>query len=705
MSQGAADGAASSPEPSGDLQSTAMSDSRFDLSQSDDKSPSTNKDTDANAKRNAKDPSRPRRKKARRACYACQRAHLTCGDERPCNRCIKRGLAEHCHDGVRKKAKYLHDAPNDALVPGSSAPYSVNQQTPASMSGGVQPSPVDMHSVPQSASYYPSQPSTASYSAFGQTPGTAPAGSPSTQDSPIMAQYNNQQPSMLSNAYPSGSTQQMNTNQDNMGAMNQTPPGDPKQTPSFPAPLFDPSDPSIFNFDISTFNFGNHYGAMEFGMLGHMSSAADGRPDVDGNMMNTMNQHGGVTYDSTNNNYSTPSSAYQFNNPYSTDWTNNTNSDSHQGSASQMYGSQIAGTEAGNGFDNFPNAFAIAEGTGSISSASPSGFMDFNQTGYVTSPANSSTNTVFPSQNQNFNRSQNSSSRQQHKGFLSLTENAARKKRRDPSDVYHTVTAPYSYTTGFHCLVAFVSKRFNPQKTLRIAKALASIRPSFISCSNKLTNDDLIFMEKLFQRTLYEYEGYMHALGTPTVLFRRTGEVASASKEFSLLSGWRKDVLLGAESNLNVNTGGVSNAPTGTSTRGTATPRVPDVGVGSTSDRPQPVFLAELIDEDSVIGFYEDFAKHAFGDARGTVSRRCKLLKYRTKEDAGWENSNAYNSLENDGETKPRSTMGNPLIMGEDGINALGVKDGKVDCMLSWTIKRDPFDVPMLIIVNFLPII
>lgn len=28
---------------------------------------------------NAKDPSRPRRKKARRACLACQRAHLTCG--------------------------------------------------------------------------------------------------------------------------------------------------------------------------------------------------------------------------------------------------------------------------------------------------------------------------------------------------------------------------------------------------------------------------------------------------------------------------------------------------------------------------------------------------------------------------------------------------------------------------------------------------
>ena len=28
---------------------------------------------------NVKDPLRPRRKKARRACFACQRAHLTCG--------------------------------------------------------------------------------------------------------------------------------------------------------------------------------------------------------------------------------------------------------------------------------------------------------------------------------------------------------------------------------------------------------------------------------------------------------------------------------------------------------------------------------------------------------------------------------------------------------------------------------------------------
>lgn len=608
---------------------------------------------------------------------------------------------------MRKKAKYLHDAPNDALIAASSTPY---QQTPSSMSAPPQLSPADMQSMNQSTSYYANQqPTGSNYSGFGQTPG--PVNSPSTQDSPIVTQYGGQQPNIMSSAFQPSSAQQM-TNQDTMTGISQSSPRDTKQSQPFTTPLFDPSDPSIFNFDISTFNFGNHYGAMEFGMLGHMSSGAVETPDVDSNLMNPMNQHrsSNVTFDTGNNSFSTPSSGFPYNNPYSNEWPTNANTGSRQNSATQMFPSQLTGTDGNSGFDNanFPNAFAIAEGNGSISSASPSGFVDFGGAGYASSPVATTGNSFQgqgqgQAQGQGFSRSQSSSARQQNKNFLS-SETAGRKKRRDPSEVYYTVTAPYSYTTGFHCLVAFVSKRFNPQKTLRIAKALASIRPSFISCSNKLTNDDLIFMEKLFQRTLYEYEGYMHALGTPTVLFRRTGEVASASKEFSLLSGWRKDVLLGAEPNLNVNTGGTSGVATGASTRGTATPRVADVNTGANADRPQSVFLAELIDEDSVIGFYEDFAKHAFGDARGTVSRRCKLLKYRTKEDPGWGNSNAYSSSDTsqfgEADVKTNSATGNPLIMGEDGINALGVRDGKVDCMLSWTIKRDPFDVPMLIIVN-----
>lgn len=44
-------------------------------------SPETGAENSADVKKkyDPKDPHRPRRKKARRACFACQRAHLTCG--------------------------------------------------------------------------------------------------------------------------------------------------------------------------------------------------------------------------------------------------------------------------------------------------------------------------------------------------------------------------------------------------------------------------------------------------------------------------------------------------------------------------------------------------------------------------------------------------------------------------------------------------
>jgi hypothetical protein len=63
------------------------------MSENEDESETFVRDDDTMAEQNAsdgfggevkkkwdpKDPARPRRKKARRACFACQRAHLTCG--------------------------------------------------------------------------------------------------------------------------------------------------------------------------------------------------------------------------------------------------------------------------------------------------------------------------------------------------------------------------------------------------------------------------------------------------------------------------------------------------------------------------------------------------------------------------------------------------------------------------------------------------
>ena len=79
-----ADDGSPSPDAGFDEDSSIMAESKNERASSDEKSPgqnSNNADSKPPTKSNAKDPSRPRRKKARRACFACQRAHLTCGTD------------------------------------------------------------------------------------------------------------------------------------------------------------------------------------------------------------------------------------------------------------------------------------------------------------------------------------------------------------------------------------------------------------------------------------------------------------------------------------------------------------------------------------------------------------------------------------------------------------------------------------------------
>ena len=77
MSTPGAEDASRSPEYSGDgdQDESDMAEVKSE-SQHDSAEPSQKIKSTANAK----DPLRPRRKKARRACMACQRAHLTCGE-------------------------------------------------------------------------------------------------------------------------------------------------------------------------------------------------------------------------------------------------------------------------------------------------------------------------------------------------------------------------------------------------------------------------------------------------------------------------------------------------------------------------------------------------------------------------------------------------------------------------------------------------
>lgn len=597
------------------------------------------------------------------------------GDERPCQRCIKRGLQDACHDGVRKKAKYLHDAPDGALMPGVGGNFynnAVRNNVPLSRNGANTVNAAAQQN-PGPNFFTTTQPG--SYNAYQENPLNQ---NPFTGQSPVS-------PTFTMKPTPPGQHH-------GLPSVHQQPPNMSGSTQSqnpFAGPFFDPSDPALFNFDLSSMNFENRYGALEFGMLGHMATGAGESPSDSATGRGSMGRSGSAQF-STTPIAGGPSfgespggqQPFMFGDPLLNEWPGGQPPGQHVNvngvypQATQNVMSGHVPTQDG------PHAFAIESGPANFTSPSsatssslPPGFEDntFNA-------AAGKSNGLAPNGQQRPVISTSSLKNQNLQlGF--------KKRSRNPSSIYESVREPYAYTNGFHKLTAFIQRRFSPQKTLQIAKSLASIRPSFIATTKTLNRDDLIFMEKCFQRTLWEYEDFINACGTPTIVCRRTGEIAAVGKEFSILTGWKKEVLLGKEPNMNVNTGDSSGS--GSTSRGSFTPQSASV---EPSNRPQPVFLAELLDDDSVVEFYEDFARLAFGDSRGSVTTTCKLLKYKTKEDmelAQSEDSQKWsNHLRKGG------------IAGEAGMNQLGFKDGKVECAYCWTVKRDVFDIPMLIVMN-----
>lgn len=188
-----------------------------------------------------------------------------------------------------------------------------------------------------------------------------------------------------------------------------------------------------------------------------------------------------------------------------------------------------------------------------------------------------------------------------------------------PEAVYASVKRPFNYAEGFHYLIQYVRDKMPREDLMRISRALALFRPSFIALIMNLTEEDLVFMEKCLQRTLLEYEKLISFSGTPTVVWRRTGEICLVGKEFSLLTNWSKDALLGKKK-----------------------------------------YIYELMDSQSAVEYWEKFSMHAFDNTESCAFTTCILL----------------------------SPTNRP-----------------VPCTFCFSIKRDIFDLPSVIVGNFLPIL
>lgn len=153
--------------------------------------------------------------------------------------------------------------------------------------------------------------------------------------------------------------------------------------------------------------------------------------------------------------------------------------------------------------------------------------------------------------------------------------------------VYRQTTSGYDYTKGYHHLMDYLQNgNLHYEDTLRVARALALYRPSILALQAPLTEEDDIFVEKCFQRSLLELEKMITMTGTPTAVWRRTGEVCLVSLEFSLLTEWAQSEFEGEKK-----------------------------------------FIYELFESQSVVDYWENFAAHAFESATPGVSSHCILVK------------------------------------------------------------------------------
>lgn len=614
------------------------------------------------------------------------------GDQRPCERC---GDKKPCRDGKRKKAKYLEGTEDKDLMPVQEKEQEEAERQRA------------LNRFDGSRILGPGFPGMMPAGLY-RGPQTAPAGFPMFASNPPQMQ-------MTSQPYVN---QIMSTTQPQAYSYGQQPApmedfSGPRQ-PALQMPsdhVQDPFAADVFpELDIEQMGFGNRFGALEFDFLNQMSSGVSGTPPSDS--VGGFEAGDGITYGMLPADYgSSPACAPQWRFPqpgsnqgaiaYNLDGQDQDSFEGFVKKEDRPGGFQQGGLK---GQSSYPSPIS------GPSVLSPQGMM----AGFEGKPAakDAHITNINPSRQaqglqevHSHQRSAESETSISTKPTTTLStipatsllaKTAFSRRSRNPSTVYNMVTEPYSYTRAFHDLMALIRKRFSQKRTAHIAKALASIRPSFISSLTKLDDDDRVFMEKCLQRTLLEYEDNLSLTGTPTILCRRTGEVVAVGEGFTILTGWRKAVLLGKEPNLNVNKGGNGSGPpsTGDSTsRGTNTPRLPDFSTLDDS-RPKPVSIVDLLDDESACDFFDDYAHLAFGDSRGSVTTPCKLLIYKTAKDKGFDkdfDSEVGSRLKKERDAN-RPTRG-------------GQEDDKVDCMLCWSVKRDVFDIPMLFVMNVLPCI
>lgn len=207
---------------------------------------------------------------------------------------------------------------------------------------------------------------------------------------------------------------------------------------------------------------------------------------------------------------------------------------------------------------------------------------------------------------------------------------------------------PYNHVNGYARLNKWMEESVSPSSRRRILKPLSVFHPIFTNVAKNLTNFDLIYIEEAFERLLLDYDRVFSIQGTPACLWRRTGEIYKGNKEFAEL-----------------------------------------VGMPIESLREGRLCIYELMAEESAVNYWEKYGSVSFDPSQKAVLTMCKLrTKNRALANAMTAETASKQAENGNTEDKtPEDTCSLPFI----------------PCCFSFTIRRDKWNIPTMIVGNFLP--
>lgn len=217
-----------------------------------------------------------------------------------------------------------------------------------------------------------------------------------------------------------------------------------------------------------------------------------------------------------------------------------------------------------------------------------------------------------------------------------------RKKFLEGAEIDKSASVKDEHSTQKHNL------RYDLEVIIR--SILERYAPIFISLTSNMIEEDLLLQEVTLQRALLDLENMAKLVSCmPMCIWRRSGEICFVSNEFYSLTGFNKNLLLDRTS-----------------------------------------FIFEYLDHKSVSNYFQIFNELlAFG--YNDINKRKKLLMLNACSSTSSKITEGF-SFTTDG--KAIFTKCNLLLS-----NGLYLK-----CACCWTVKRDSFNIPILVMGQFLPI-